>query len=378
MSEAEAVSALVGDIYDAALDPALWPGVLGKAAHFVGGHGSGLYAKDASAKTGNIFYHDGVIDPYYIALYFEKYVKLDPSTTAHFFSEIEKPVATADILPYDEFLETRFYKEWARPQGLVDHVTTVLDRSATSVAMFGVFRHEEHGLADDEMRRRMRLVAPHVRRAVLIGRVIELKTALAASMADTLDGIAAGMIMVDASGRIVHANAAGHALIAAGDMLRANGDRLSAADPETDQALRDIVAAAGSGDAALGVRGIAVPLIARGGERYVAHVLPLTAGARRRTGANYASVAALFVQKAALSAPSPPEAVAKTYKLTPSELRVLLAVIEVGGAPEVAEALGIAESTVRFHLKRLFEKTGTRRQADLVKLMAGFASPLAG
>jgi DNA-binding CsgD family transcriptional regulator len=47
------------------------------------------------------------------------------------------------------------------------------------------------------------------------------------------------------------------------------------------------------------------------------------------------------------------------------------------GAPEVAEALGIGEGTVKTHLKRLFAKTGTRRQADLVKVVAGFASPLA-
>jgi len=49
----------------------------------------------------------------------------------------------------------------------------------------------------------------------------------------------------------------------------------------------------------------------------------------------------------------------------------------VGGAPEVAEALGIAETTVKFHLKHLFEKTGAGRQADLVKLVAGHMSPLA-
>src|SRR5262245_9781081 len=215
MSESVVVSALVGDIYDAALNPTLWPGALGNAARFIGGLGAGLYAKDASSKTGNIFYHDGAIDPHYVALYFEKYVKLDPSTTGHFFAEVEKPVATEDLLPYDEFLQTRFYKEWAKPQGLVDHLSTVLDKSATSVAMFGVFRHADQGLADEAMRRRMRLVVPHVRRAVLIGRVIELRTAEAASLADTLDGIAAGMIMVEASGRIVHANAAGHALLAA-------------------------------------------------------------------------------------------------------------------------------------------------------------------
>lgn len=59
------------------------------------------------------------------------------------------------------------------------------------------------------------------------------------------------------------------------------------------------------------------------------------------------------------------------------ELRVLLAVVEVGGVPEVAVSLGIAESTVKTHLGRTYQKTGTARQADLVKLVAGFSSPLA-
>jgi DNA-binding CsgD family transcriptional regulator len=58
------------------------------------------------------------------------------------------------------------------------------------------------------------------------------------------------------------------------------------------------------------------------------------------------------------------------------ELRVLLAVVEVGGVPEVAEVLGIAETTVKTHLGHLYEKTGVRRQADLVKLVAGFSNPL--
>ena len=82
------------------------------------------------------------------------------------------------------------------------------------------------------------------------------------------------------------------------------------------------------------------------------------------------------MHKAELEAPSPPEAIAKHYRLTPTELRVLLAIVEVGGVPEVAEALGIGEATVKTHLHRLFSKTGTRRQADLVKLVAGFANPL--
>ena len=44
----------------------------------------------------------------------------------------------------------------------------------------------------------------------------------------------------------------------------------------------------------------------------------------------------------------------------------------------VAEDLGISETTVRSHLKHVFEKTGTKRQVDLVKLVAAFESPLRG
>jgi DNA-binding CsgD family transcriptional regulator len=84
----------------------------------------------------------------------------------------------------------------------------------------------------------------------------------------------------------------------------------------------------------------------------------------------------VFVHKAALDAPSPQEVIGKLYKLTPTELRVLLAIVEVGGVPEVAEALGVAVSTVRTHLAQLFAKTDTNRQVDLVKLVARYASPL--
>jgi DNA-binding CsgD family transcriptional regulator len=239
-----------------------------------------------------------------------------------------------------------------------------------------VFRHERDGVADDDMRRRMRLLVPHLRRAVLIGRLFDLKAAEAASLADTLDGLAAGMFLVDATGRIIHANAAGHGILSAGDFLSAAGGRLFASDGQVDQTLREIFAAAGNGDAAIGIKGIAVPLTARDGEGQVAHVLPLTSGTRRRAGTTYAAAAALFVRKATLAIPSPPEAIARHYRLTPTELRVLLAIVEVGGVPEVAEALGVSTETVKSHLSHLYEKTGAGRQADLVKIVAGFSSPL--
>jgi DNA-binding CsgD family transcriptional regulator len=378
MDETELFSAMIGDIYDAALDASLWTNVLKKTRRFVGGRAASLVSKDASSNSGNVYYDDGGIDPYYVQLYFRKYIKLDPCTVGHFFAQIGEPVATADLLPYDEFLETRMYKEWARPQGLVDCVMSVLDKSVTSVALFCVFRHERDGIVDDEARRRVRLIVPHIRRAVLIGKVVDLKTAEAATLAASLDGLSAGMFLVDETGRIVHANAAGLLILRSSSYLCAAGGRLVASCPEADRLLSGTFSAAGNGDAAVGTKGIALPLTAQDGERHIAHVLPLTSGARRRASASYAAVAAVFVHKAALDKPSVPEAIAKAYKLTPTELRVLLAIVEVGGVPEVAEALGIAGTTVKTHLGHLFDKTGTGRQADLVKLVAGFSSPLLG
>ena len=375
MQSEAALSHLIGDIYDAALNPALWTSAVEKCARFVGGSAAALFSKDAASKTGNAVYHCG-IEPHFQQLYFEKIIKLDPLTVGHYFAGIGEPVAVADILPYDEFLETRAYREWGRPQGIVDTLNVALDKTATSAAFFAIFRHERDGLVDEQTRRRMRLIFPHLRRAVLIGRVIDLRTAEAATFADTLDGLSAAMILVDGHGRIVHANAAGHALLAEGTVLSGVGRKLAAHDASAEQALHEVFLAAGWGDAAVGTKGVDLPLASPDGDRYVAHVLPLTSGARRRTGTSYAAVAALFVHKAALGMPSPPEVIAKTFKLTPSELRVLLAIVEVGGVPETAEALGVAETTVKFHLRRLFEKTGTHRQADLVKLVAGFSSPL--
>jgi DNA-binding CsgD family transcriptional regulator len=376
MDEAERLSSLIGGIYDAALDPALWPLALRKATVFVNGSSSSLFAKDATNKTGVVYYDDGGVDPHYMRLYFEKYVKLDPLTTSHFFAEVDVPFATADMMPYEEFLETRFYKEWVKPQGLVDFISTVLDKSVTSAAMFGVFRQQSHGVVDAQARRAMHLIAPHIRRAVLVSRTIELKSAAADTFASVLDGLSAGMFLVDVEGRIVHANASGHTLIAESGFLRAAGGRLAATDADADRALKAVFTAAGAGDDAVGISAISVPLSAADGARYVAHVLPLTSGERSRTGSAFKAVAAVFVHRASLDAAAPPEIIARTHNLTPTELRVLFAIVQVGGVPEVADALGVAESTVKTHVKRLYRKTDTSRHADLVKLVAGYSSPL--
>jgi DNA-binding CsgD family transcriptional regulator len=222
----------------------------------------------------------------------------------------------------------------------------------------------------------MRLLGPHIQRAVLIAKIFDFKDTESAMFSEMLDGLRAAIFFVDANGHLIHANAAGHNLIADGSLVQVTAGKLAAREPQVDAGLQETFLAASKGDGAIGGIGIALPLIGKTGERHVAHVLPLTSGARKvRT--NHAASAAVFVHKSAVEAPSPPEVIAKAYKLTMTELRVLLAIIDIGGGvPEVAEVLGIAATTVRTHLRNVFSKTGASRQADLVKLVAGYCNPL--
>src|SRR4029077_19232478 len=131
--------------------------------------------------------------------------------------DVEQTVSILELVPYDEFNEGRFFQEWMQPQGLVDPANFVLEKSAFSCAFITIIRSHAQGVVDDEMRRRMALVVPHVRRAVLIGKVIDLKQTEATTFADLLDGLSAGLFLIGADGRIIHANAAGHHLLSSAD-----------------------------------------------------------------------------------------------------------------------------------------------------------------
>jgi hypothetical protein len=198
----------------------------------------------------------------------------------------------------------------------MDGLFSNLDKGATGCALFTAMRHAGQGQVDDRMRHRFELITRHVRRSMLISKVIDLHRVEAAALAESLDQLASGIVIVDAIGRIIHANASAHRLIAESNVLRAANGRITALDPQGSRNLLDVFAAAQAGDVAVGRRGIAMALKARTGEPYVVHVLPLTSGARRKAGVSYSAAAAMFIRKAQLDWPSPPEAIAGQFKLT--------------------------------------------------------------
>ena len=112
------------------------------------------------------------------------------------------------------------------------------------------------------------------------------------------------------------------------------------------------------------------------GAGYIATLLPVERGQRRDILAPFAASVAVFTQDPVQAPLMPGEAFARLYGLTGGELRVLLALAQGLGGMEAADMLGISEPTVRTHLQRIFSKTGTSRQADLLRLLHHSTPPI--
>jgi len=334
-----------------------------------------VFSQDATKKSAQSFFSYGM-DRGFLQSYFEKYMQLNPLFPAMLFFEEGRILTEEDVMPMSEFRKTVFFKEWVEPQGLIASMASVLEKSAISLAGIAVGRSGEQGPIDESSRQRMEGIIPHVRRALKIGKVIDTYRAEATALADVLDGLTAGMFMVDATGRIVHANTMALSMLSEGFVVQTVGGKLSTVDaPQGDTLLAEVLPKERTGKAPQ-FTGATIPLMSSTGDRYVAHVLPLTTRSRRRSGMPYSAVAAIFISQAKFSQEHPLEALARAYKLTPTEMRVLTTIVNVAGIREVAPILGISPTTVKTHLSRIFAKTGVNRQVDLAKLMASYASPV--
>src|SRR3954451_2535557 len=134
MDEQEALSHLIGQIYDASLDQQLWPTVLKRTCGYVEGVAAVLVSHEASAKTGQFYFSWGD-DPAYTDAYNSTYVKINPLLIAIFVHAKQGDIVSiGDVMPYEEYFESRFYKEWASPQGYLDAIHAVLEKSASAYA----------------------------------------------------------------------------------------------------------------------------------------------------------------------------------------------------------------------------------------------------
>jgi DNA-binding CsgD family transcriptional regulator/PAS domain-containing protein len=357
MIEPGRLSHHIGEIYDAALDPTLWSATIEKSCELLNSCASAIAAVDVMDPSANISVQFGID---------QAYLELLGNGSRH------------PLMTEEGFRNSLLYQHWNEPKGyVVDLFNVTLERTATSVIHLGFVRHETAGIADAETLRDLSLLFPHYRRAVLIGKTIEQTRVESATLSDALSGLAAGVFLLDAGNRIAYLNRAAERMLSEGLVARKSGDTIAICDRASDITLRKTAAAIVAGEP-LNQESIAIAVRGLDGEPYMAHVLPLTSGVRQKAGRSYQAVTAVFLRSARFERPAALDAMSQLYSLTPSEVKTLVGIVELGSIPAAAKAHDVSRETIKTHLKRIFGKTGTSRQADLVKLLAGIVSPLAG
>jgi DNA-binding CsgD family transcriptional regulator len=106
-------------------------------------------------------------------------------------------------------------------------------------------------------------------------------------------------------------------------------------------------------------------------------MMPLNKARQISIKAGQGAAVVVFVTQTDASDAAAIAVFAARFGLTAQETRVLQTVVEVGGVPAAAEILGISPATARTHVTSIFDKSGVRRQADLVRLLTQMKSPFA-
>ena len=373
---AERASNLIGLIYDCVLEPESWQATVEELHEAIGLPNCSLSVTSPQAAKIMINIAAG-ITPEWMERghhYAQDLVEAWGGLRQVMEFPLGEPVVKSEVVGRDVLKCNRFMREWAAPQGLGDSVAITLAREQGLSAhiAFGI-ASSSSGLTEQD-RSNLRLLAPHLRRAVSISNLLEMRSLVANTFKAALDGFALPILLADENLGIVHTNASAEAMLRDNDPIRLQGGRLTLSHPQTTAALADAVKRAAIGGIELSQRGLGIPAKQRDGSPVVVHVLPLRRTSR--AGISQRAVAAVFVAAASSPPQMPAAALALLYDLTPAETRVLELLVEGKTREEIGHQLGIALATTKTHLLRVFDKTGMSRQADLVRLVGSLSLPV--
>lgn len=182
-----------------------------------------------------------------------------------------------------------------------------------------------------------------------------------------LNLVALGVVLLDGSGRLLYANSAAYDLAAAADWIRIQSKSVIPLDQGSGRAFRralsETLEAAKAGDDK--VVGIQLPSVTgEGALSSLACALPV-----QEDDPPDAPALALFLAAPDRRSRAPETLLMDLFGLTPTEARVAGALANGARTVDVAEELDVSQTTIAFHMRNLFQKTGTNRQADLVALI---------
>lgn len=362
---------LIGSIYDCAIGAKRWPDTLEQITKYVGGEAASLSLQEPVQRDVRLISQWG-FTPEAERLIMGA-APLNPLMSSGWYAEIDRPFTGEAVLGKKNYLRTRFYNEAVAPSGFYDAAVTILARNAHR---FGAVSIASAVPIEKLMLYRVAQVAPHLRRAVDISDMLDSRSLQRDALSAALDLLTLGLVLVDAKARICYANAVACELLADGKSVRRDGDNLSCCDPKTARELLKAIEVATKNQVAnLPSSGIALPIVASEGIDLAAWILPLDGGVRAEMAVTYSAKAAVFLRQLGRVSPFPGELFVRRYSISPAECRVLMMLTQGMTLKETARTLGISDTTAKSHLRRLFEKTQTSRQAELMKLTMSALAP---
>jgi DNA-binding CsgD family transcriptional regulator len=203
---------------------------------------------------------------------------------------------------------------------------------------------------------------PHLQQALRTQNCIAELVIQASDVAEAVDGMRHAVFVVGLGARIVHLNSAAEKMVASRNGPNVRAGSLCVTPSSADAELRRSVGAAlGLSSAKVGNSFLCQRF--SGGRPYVVHVTPFTAG-------DSGPPRALVVVVDPNDDPAPSaDLLRRLFGLTTAEAAVAQLVAGGHGLQPIADELALSIATVKTHLQRVFAKTDTHRQAELVRLL---------
>ena len=375
---AEQFSELVRLVYDCAVEPAGWTDVLRRLVEATSCAAASITITALDGSETRIPFTHGLAPDFLHS--FKPDYSLDAAR--YFRSALDRPGIDLDapfvlsrLMPPETIAAMRVTREWAAPQGFVDNMSAVVQVTPSRVASVDLMFRAEHGSMPDASVEILRLLVPHLRRAIIISDLLDMEGLRVDAFRASLDGLSFGTLIVAADGRIIEANSAARLLLERRTPIRELQGRLAGDTSAITRHLRRAIESMIRDEATCREQSIGVDLRGEGASVVLAHVLPLANGTARKRLAPDA-VAAVFVAGAGIAPPAAVAAVADAYGMTEAERRMLAEVAGGAGVAEASAALGCKLATGRTHMKHIFAKLGVHRHSELVALIGRLTPPV--
>jgi DNA-binding CsgD family transcriptional regulator len=262
-----------------------------------------------------------------------------------------------------------FFAELLRPLDFADCILGYAQRRDDGSPWIMLALNFSEGPAQAEERRRMQMLMPHIRRACAAEQQLRTVRRERDALGAALDRSDGAVAMLDRAGRVAYANEAAEALFRRQAGLRLAPDRRLV--PGGSEARASLAMALHyCADPSTWTPGIGPEpptqfLAPRPeGRPLVLRLQPLP---QELAGA-YGAMALLFIADPDSRARDDRAALRAVYGLSEAETRLVHGLLDGETLKEIATRRQVSYETVRAQLRQVFDKTGTRRQADLVRL----------